>query len=379
MTNQNYYDLLGVSKSASFDEIKRAFRVKAKECHPDYHPGDTTAEAKFKEINEAYEVLKDDQKRAAYDRYGHQAYTSGMGQSGGAGGFGGFDFSGTGFESIFEEMFSGFTRGAQSSRGETNQNRGSDLRYDLTISLQEAYDGLKKSIDIETYVSCEECSGKGGKSLEQCETCGGYGRVRQRQGFFVVDTDCPTCQGTGKTVKDPCSKCKGTGRVRKKRTLEVNIPKGVDTGIRMRLPNEGHVGVHGGQSGDLYVFLTVKKHEIFEREGANLYCEVPVPMTVAALGGTIEVPLMTGKTEQLEIRPGIQSGHQMKLKGKGMPVLKSGSFGDLFVTLKVETPKHLTPRQKELLKEFAAESKENTQEACTDFLSQIKKLWNNIN
>lgn len=377
MTTQNYYDLLGVEKSASFDEIKRAFRVKAKECHPDYHPGDTAAEAKFKEINEAYEVLKDDQKRAAYDRYGHQAYTSGMGGAGGASGFGGFDFSGTGFESIFEEMFSGFTGRARSG-GEPRANRGSDLRYDLEISLQEAYDGIKKSIDVETYVSCDDCSGKGGKSLDQCDTCGGYGHIRQRQGFFVVDTECPTCNGTGKKVKDPCSKCKGTGRIRKKRTLEVNVPKGIDSGIRMRLSGEGHVGKNGGTAGDLYVFLTVKPHEIFEREGANLYCEIPIPMTTAALGGMIDVPTMSGKTEKLEIKAGTQSGHQVKLKGKGMPILKSASFGDLYVSLKVETPKHLTQKQKELLKEFAKESKEETQEACTDFLSQIKKLWDNI-
>lgn len=377
MTTQNYYDLLGVEKSASFDEIKRAFRVKAKECHPDYHPGDTAAEAKFKEINEAYEVLKDDQKRAAYDRYGHQAYTSGMNGAGGTSGFGGFDFSGTGFESIFEEMFSGFAGRARSA-GEARANRGADLRYDLEISLQEAYDGLKKSIDVETYVSCDDCSGKGGKSLEQCNTCGGYGHIRQRQGFFVVDTECPACNGTGKKVKDACSKCKGSGRVRKKRTLEVNIPKGIDSGVRMRLSGEGHVGLNGGPAGDLYVFLTVKNHEIFEREGANLYCEVPIPMTTAALGGTIDVPTMSGKTEKLEIKAGTQSGHQVKLKGKGMPILKSSSFGDLYVSLKVETPKHLTQRQKELLKEFAKESKEETQEACTDFLSQIKKLWDNI-
>ena len=377
MTTQNYYDLLGVEKSASFDEIKRAFRVKAKECHPDYHPGDTAAEAKFKEINEAYEVLKDDQKRAAYDRYGHQAYTSGMNGAGGASGFGGFDFSGTGFESIFEEMLSGFAGRARSA-GEARANRGADLRYDLEISLQEAYDGLKKSIDVETYVSCDDCSGKGGKSLEQCDTCGGYGHIRQRQGFFVVDTECPACNGTGKKVKDACSKCKGSGRVRKKRTLEVNIPKGIDSGVRMRLSGEGHVGLNGGPAGDLYVFLTVKNHEIFEREGANLYCEVPIPMTTAALGGTIDVPTMSGKTEKLEIKAGTQSGHQVKLKGKGMPILKSSSFGDLYVSLKVETPKHLTQRQKELLKEFAKESKEETQEACTDFLSQIKKLWDNI-
>lgn len=377
MSEQNYYDMLGVSRTAGADEIKRAFRVKAKECHPDYHPGDKDAETRFKEINEAYEVLKDDQKRAAYDRYGHQAYTSGMGGNGAGAGFGGFDFSGTGFESIFEEMFSGFT-GRSRSGGETRVNRGADLRYDLEISLQEAYDGIKKSIEVETYVACEECDGKGGKSLEQCDTCGGYGHIRQRQGFFVVDTECPTCNGTGKKVKDSCLKCKGTGRIRKKRTLEVNIPKGIDSGIRMRLSGEGHVGPNGGLSGDLYVFLSVKNHEIFEREGSNLYCEIPIPMTTAALGGTIDVPTMSGKTEKLEIKAGTQSGHQIKLKGKGMPVLKGSSFGDLYVSIKVETPKHLTQKQKELLKEFAKESKEETQEACSDFLSQIKKLWDNI-
>lgn len=380
MAKQDYYELLGVSRTAQFDEIKRAFRKKAKECHPDYHPEDKEAELRFKEINEAYEVLKDEQKRAAYDRYGHEAYTNGMGAGQGFGnhGFGGFDFSGTGFESIFEEMFSGFTGAGRTANTGTNQLRGADVRHDLTITLQEAYEGLKKPITIETYVACEACNGKGGKSLEQCSTCGGYGRVRQRQGFFVVDTECPACHGSGKTVKDPCVKCKGQGRIRKKRTLEVNIPKGVDTGIRMRLPGEGDAGIHGGSTGDLYVFLTVKKHEIFEREGSNLYCEVPVPMTTAALGGSITIPTMSGTGEKVEIKAGTQNGYQMKIKGKGMPVLKSDSFGDMFVTFKVETPINLNAKQKELLKQFAAESGENNQAACSDFLCQIKKIWNNF-
>lgn len=378
MANQDYYELLGVNKTASFDEIKRAFRIKAKECHPDYHPGDKQAEVRFKEINEAYEVLKDEQKRAAYDRYGHEAYTSGMGAGQGFGnsGFGGFDFSGTGFESIFEEMFSGFT--GRSAHTGTNQLRGADVRYDISITLQEAYEGLKKPITIETYVACEACNGKGGKQLEQCSTCGGHGHVRQRQGFFVVDTECPTCHGSGKMVKDPCSKCRGSGHVRKKRTLEVNIPKGVDTGIRMRLPGEGDAGIHGGSTGDLYVFLTIKEHEIFEREGANLYCEMPIPMTVAALGGDVTIPSMNGIGEKIEIKAGTQSGHQMKIKGKGMPILKSSSFGDMFVTFKVETPINLNAKQKELLKQFAAESDDHNQTACSDFLCQIKKLWSNI-
>lgn len=372
---KDYYELLGVSRTASFEEIKRAFRVKAKECHPDYHQGDPEAEKRFKEINEAYEVLKDDQKRAAYDRYGHDAYMNGMG-SGMGSGFGGFDFSGTGFESIFEEMFSNF--GGGRTRGSSQPQKGSDVRYDLNVTLQEAYEGIKKSISVETFVACDTCSGKGGKELELCSTCGGHGRVRQRQGFFVVETECPICHGTGKMVKDPCQKCQGTGRIKKKRTLEVNIPKGVDTGVRMRLMGEGNAGFQGGASGDLYVFVTVKDHELFVREGNNLFCEFPIPMTTAALGGTVKVPTMSGKAVELDIKPGTQTGTQIKIKGQGMPILRSETYGDLFVTFKVETPLNLTPRQKELLSEFDKESRENTQSECTDFLCKIKKLWNDL-
>ncbi len=370
--SQNYYELLGVSQSASFEEIKRAFRVKAKECHPDYHPGDKTAEVRFKEINEAYEVLKDDQKRAAYDRYGHDAYKNGMGQGGGFGqGFGGFDFSGTGFESIFEEVFNGFGGGRRRQPGAP---RGDDLRYPLNITLAEAYTGIKKSIEVETFVACTDCAGKGGKNADTCPTCGGHGHVRQRQGFFVVETECPVCHGTGKSIKDPCSKCSGTGRKRKKRTLEVNIPAGVDTGVRMRLSGEGDAALHGGVSGDLYVFLNVEEHPIFKRDGAHLYCEVPFPMTTAALGGDIMVPTMDGKGETVTLKPGLQTGTEMKLKGKGMPVLKSGSFGDLHVIFTVETPTNLTTRQKELLREFAGAGVHN-QSACDDFLSKLKKIF----
>ncbi len=375
---KDFYETLGVSRTASFDEIKRAFRVKAKECHPDYHPGDKDAESRFKALNEAYETLKDDQKRAAYDRYGHDAYTGCMNGQGGFGqGFGGFDFGGTGFESIFEEMFSNFGGGARGGNRPTVQ-QGSDVRYDLTLTLQEAYEGLKKNISIETYVACEKCGGKGGKDTQRCGTCGGAGRVRQRQGFFVVETTCPVCHGTGQSIKDPCKDCGGTGRTRKKRTLEVNIPKGVDTGIRMRLSGEGDAAMHGGQPGDLYVFITVKKHEIFDRQGADLYCTVPVPMTTAALGGTIQVPTMSGKPETIDIKAGTQTGTKVRLKGQGMPVIKSGNFGDLYVTLTVETPKNLTAKQKELLKAFAEEAGENTQSAYGDFLEQVKKIWNNI-
>ena len=377
MAQKDYYDMLGVSKNASAEEIKRAFRMKAKECHPDMHPGDVNAEVQFKEINEAYEVLKDDQKRAAYDRYGHEAFTNGQAGFGGGSGFGGFDFAGAGFENIFEEMFRGFGGGTRG--GATDGNlRGADVRYDISVTLQEAYEGVKKSITVDTAVACEKCGGKGGKKLGTCPTCGGYGRIRQRQGFFVMDTDCPDCHGTGKSVQEPCSACKGTGCVRKKRTLEITIPKGVDTGVRMRLAGEGDAGRNGGPAGDLYVFVVVKKHTIFDREGANLYCEMPVPMTTAALGGTVNVPSMDGKPIPTEIKAGMQSGYQLKLKGKGMPLLRSDQFGDLFVTFRVETPTHLSAKQKELLKQFAAESKESNQEACNDFLCQIKKIWNDF-
>lgn len=372
MSNQNYYELLGVERTASFNQIKSAFRVQAKKYHPDYHPGDKEAEARFKQINEAYEVLKDDQKRAAYDQYGHEAYVNGMGRSGAGAGFSGFDFSGTGFESIFEEMFGGAFGG---DRSHFRQSKGSDVRYDLNITLDDSFRGTKKSITVETYVKCDSCNGKGGETLETCPTCGGSGHVRQRQGFFVVETTCPVCHGIGKSVKNPCKDCSGSGRIRKKRTLEVNIPAGVDTGVRMRLAGEGNVGLNGGISGDLYVFLTVQPHDIFVRQGDDLYCEIPVPMTTAALGGTVKIPTMSGKAEVHTVSAGLQSGDQVRLKGKGMPILKSGgAVGNMYISFKVETPTNLTDRQKELLREFATESGEH-QQACTDFFCRLKKIW----
>ena len=374
--SKSYYDVLGVSKTASFDEIKRAFRVKAKACHPDYHPNDPEAEKNFKELNEAYEVLKDDQKKAAYDRYGHDAFVNGMNGQGGFGqGFGGFDFNGSGFENIFDEMFSAFG-GGRRRRG-TQTTRGADLRYNLEIDLAEAYTGLKKNIQVESFVKCEKCDGRGGKNLTTCPTCGGRGHVQTRQGFFVMETECPVCHGTGKTVKDPCSECKGTGRIKKKRTLEVSIPAGVDTGVRMRLSGEGDAALNGGEPGDLYVFITVKEHPIFKRDGSDLYCEMPIPMATAALGGEIIVPTMDGKGEKVKIKPGTQTGTDMKLKGKGMPVLRSNAYGDLYVIFRVETPTNLTAKQKELLKEFE-QAGENNQSACDAFLSKIKKIWKEL-
>ena len=375
--SQNYYEILGVTQSASFDDIKRAFRVKAKACHPDYHPEDPDAEKKFKEINEAYEVLKVEQNRAAYDRYGHDAFVNGMngGQSGFGQGFGGFDFGGSGFENIFDEVFNAFGGGRRRSGPQTA--RGDELRYNLEIDLAEAYRGLKKNIQVENYVKCEKCDGQGGKNLTTCSTCNGRGHVQTRQGFFVMETECPVCHGRGKVVKDPCPDCKGTGRIRKKRTLEVNIPAGVDTGVRMRLAGEGDAALNGGEAGDLYVFISVKEHPIFKRDGADLYCEVPVPMVTAALGGEILVPTMDGKGEKVKIKAGLQTGTQTKLKGKGMPVLRANTFGDLYVIFQVETPTNLSAKQKELLKDFEQAGKDN-QSACADFLTKIKKIWNGV-
>ncbi len=343
---QTYYETLEIQITATDEDIKRAFRSKAKECHPDHHSG-PDAEARFKCLAEAYETLRDPQKRAAYDQYGHEAYTAG----GGRGGFGGFDFGGAGFESIFEEIFNSFAGGARQTAG---ADRGDDVRFDLTLTLEEAYAGLKKDIQATTWTLCAACDGAGGRHVESCATCGGRGHVRQRQGFFVVDTPCPVCRGSGKTITDPCPECRGAGRIRKKRTLQVNIPAGVDSGVRIRLAGEGDAGVRGGAAGDLYVFLNVAEHPVFKRGGADLKCEVPVAMTTAALGGDIEVPMIGGGTETLAVKPGTQSGDRVKIKGKGMPVLQTRAVGDMIVTLAVRTPTNLTRRQKELLRDFDA-------------------------
>lgn len=374
MNEQDYYDLLGVSREAGADELKRAFRVKAKEYHPDYHPDDPAAEEKFKKINEAYEILKDPQKRAAYDRYGTDAFSGANGMNGGFGfGFGGngFGFGDTGFESIFEEMFTGSAR-----RTKANATpKGEDVRVDLSISLEEAYQGVKKNISVETFIACEACNGKGGKSVQTCPSCNGTGRMRQRQGFFVIETECPACRGTGKSVKDPCSHCKGTGRVRKKRTLEVNVPSGVDNGIRMRLSGEGNAGFQGGPAGDVYVFLTVKNHEIFERNGNDLYCEMPIDMTMAALGGQIKVPTLDGKGHTVQVKAGTQPDTRLCIPGKGMPLLRGAGYGDLFVTLKVAIPTKLSAKARTLLEELTHLKETGEIKNETDsLLSKIKRF-----
>lgn len=353
-SKSDYYDLLGVAKNADADALKKAYRKLAMQYHPDKNPGDQKAEAKFKEINEAYAVLSDEQKRAAYDRFGHAAF-----EQGGGGGFGGFDFGGAGgFADIFEDMFSEILGGGRSGR-QQQSGRGSDLRYDLEITLEEAFGGCEKTISVASSVTCDDCKGSGaapGSTPVTCAMCAGHGRVRQQQGFFTIERVCPTCHGAGKVIKHPCKGCSGSGRKRKERKLAVTIPAGVEDGTRIRLTGEGEAGMRGAGSGDLYVFIGITPHNLFQREGANLSCRVPIPFTTAALGGEIDVPTIEGGRAKLEVKSGTQSGHQQKLRGQGMSVLRSNNRGDLYVTVAVETPTHLTKRQKELLAEFAAES-----------------------
>ena len=375
MAKKDFYDVLGVSKNASATEIKSAYRNMAKKCHPDLHPNDKDAEIQFKEITEAYEVLSDSQKKAAYDQYGHAAFEGGRGGFGGGNPFGGFA---GGFSDLFEEMFNGFMGGGASRSEQADmRTRGNDMRYDLTISLKEAFSGVKKQIEITTYVPCEKCDGKGGHDVEKCTTCGGIGRVRRQTGFFMMETPCPACSGSGHVITKPCSECRGTGRIKKKQTLEVSVPAGVDTGVRMRLAGKGEAGLNGGQNGDLYIFITVEEGKLFTRHETNLYCSVPISMTMAALGGSVQIPTIDGGSEKETIRipAGTQSGTEIKIKGRGMPVMRGSARGDLYVTLNVETPTNLSKRQKELLEEFDAEDSGKTTPKTSTFWENIKKFF----
>lgn len=377
MSKRDYYEVLGCQKDASADDLKKAYRKLAMQFHPDRNPGDAEAEAKFKEVNEAYEILKDDQKRAAYDRFGHGAFDG----SGGAGGFGGgAGFSG--FGDIFEEMFGEFM-GRRGGGGGGSNLRGSDLRYEMDISLEDAFAGRTATVTIQTSSGCEPCNGTGAKNgaaPATCPTCHGHGRVRAQQGFFTIERACPTCGGAGKVIKDPCSSCGGSGRQRKDKTLEVKIPAGVEDGTRIRLSGEGEAGLRGAPAGDLYIFLSVRPHRIFQRDGANIYCKVPIPMTTAALGGTIEVPCIDGTRANVTIPEGTQNGHQFRLKGKGMSVLRSTARGDMFIHAVVETPVNLSADQKDLLRKFAAAGggDGNTSPESSGFFSRIKEFWDDL-
>ncbi|MBO6867193.1 MAG: molecular chaperone DnaJ [Pseudomonadota bacterium] len=381
MSKRDYYDVLGISKGASADEIKKAYRTKAKELHPDRNADNPDAESQFKEANEAYEVLKDADKKAAYDRYGHAAFEGGMGggprPGGGMGGNG--DFA-SAFSDVFDDLFGDFMGGGRGGGGRNRATRGADLRYNLRISLEDAFSGMQKSITVPASVQCGSCDGsgsEGGAEPQTCPTCSGMGKVRATQGFFTVERTCPTCSGLGQIIKNPCKTCSGAGRVEKERTLSVNIPKGVETGTRIRLAGEGEAGMRGGPPGDLYIFIEVERHKLFEREGETLFCRVPVSMASAALGGDIEVPTIDGGRSRVKIPAGSQSGRQMRLRGKGMPGLRGASVGDMLIELAVETPVNLTSRQKELLREFEDLSEDNNPESKS-FFKSVKGFWDSM-
>lgn len=387
MAKQDYYELLGVQKTASADELKKAYRKLAMQYHPDRNPGDAAAEHKFKEINEAYDVLKDEQKRSAYDRFGHAAFEGGGGgpRGGGAGGFN-FDFGGGGgggFADIFDEMFGEFMGGARRGGGNSGGGaaRGADLRYNLEISLEEAFKGSQTNIRVPTSSVCESCNGSGAAAGTQpvtCPTCSGHGKVRAQQGFFTIERTCPSCHGHGKIIKDACKTCGGAGRLRKEKTLQVNIPAGVEDGTRIRLAGEGEAGLRGAPSGDLYIFLAIAPHPLFQREGANVLLRTPITMTTAALGGTIEAPCIDGGRTKVTVPAGTQTGHQFRLKGKGMSVLRSSQRGDMYIHAIVETPVNLTKKQQELLKEFEKAGKEGSNPQSEGFFAKVKEFWEDL-
>lgn len=377
MAKRDYYDVLGLARSAGDLDIKNAFRNLAKQYHPDCNPGDCDAEMRFKEVNEAYEALKDPRKRAAYDRFGHAAFEgNGMGAAG-QHGFGA-DFSAS-MSEIFDDLFGEFMGGR--GRRRTGRERGADLSYNMEITLADAYMGKVAQICVPTSVACEDCSGSGaeaGSSPISCPTCGGFGKVRASQGFFTIERTCPNCQGRGEIIQNPCGSCSGMGRVMRERTLSVNIPSGVEDGTRIRLASEGEAGVRAGPPGDLYIFLSVAQDEIFQRDGADLFCKVPITIATAALGGQLEVPTIDGGRARVKIPEGTETGKQFRLKAKGMPVLRSTLTGDLYVQVEIETPQNLTRKQKELLKEFEKASTETTNPGLSGFAQRVKAFWDRM-
>ncbi|AZV39152.1 molecular chaperone DnaJ [Komagataeibacter xylinus] len=369
-TKIDYYAALEVSRDANGDEIKRAYRKLAMKYHPDRNPGDAEAENKFKEISEAYEVLKDDQKRAAYDRFGHAAF------EGGGPGAGGFDFGGGGLGDIFEQMFGDMMGGRRGGR-----RSGADIQVQVSITFAEAFAGVKKEITIPTRVTCKSCEGTGSADKDQppetCPSCHGAGKVRAQQGFFAIERPCPTCHGTGRLIRNPCKECHGAGTVEKNRTIEVSIPAGVEDGTRIRITGEGEAGGKGVPAGDLYVHVSVEAHAIFQRDGANIYCRVPVRMGQAALGTEIEVPVVDGSRAKVKIPAGTQTGEHFRLRGKGFSVLRSSARGDMYIQVVVETPRHLSKRQRELLEEFETDAAGHAKGSpeSTGFFSKVKDFF----
>ncbi len=372
MSKVDYYEILGVSNDADAKVLKSAFRKKAMDCHPDRNPGDAEAESRFKDLNEAYEALKNPQKRAAYDRFGHAAFENG---GAGASGFGGGSMG-----DIFEDIF-GDMMGGRSGRGSNGRERGADLRFNMEISLEEAYLGKTAEVEVPTSITCETCSGDGAKpgtSPSMCGTCGGNGRVRANQGFFSIERTCPSCQGRGEVITDPCSNCSGSGRTTETRSLSVNVPAGIEDGTRIRLAGEGEAGLRGGPTGDLYIFLSVKPHEFFQRDGADIFCRVPISMTTAALGGQFEVGTVEGSKTRVKVPEGTQSGKQFRLRSKGMPVLRSNQLGDMYIQVSIETPQNLTTRQREILKEFERVSSEDNSPESTGFFTRMRGFFDNL-
>jgi molecular chaperone DnaJ len=369
MTKRCYYEVLGVERTAGDADLKAAFRKLAMKWHPDRNPGDKSCESRFKEINEAYEVLKDPDKRAAYDRFGHAAFEHGA--PGAAGGFG--DVA-SAFADIFDDLF-GMGGGRRGRSG--GRERGADLRYNMEISLEEAYSGKTAQVRIPTSVTCEACAGSGAKAgtrPKACPACGGQGRILHAQGFFTLERTCPNCQGRGQVISNPCPSCSGSGRVTRERALSVNIPPGVEDGTRIRLSGEGEAGIRGGPAGDLYIFLSIGAHPFFQREGADLHCRVPISMVTATLGGEFEVPTIDGGNTRVKVPEGTQSGRRFRLQSKGMPVLRSKQTGDMYVQVLVETPQKLTKRQRELLAEFERLSSQDTHPESAGFFGKVKEF-----
>ena len=373
MAKRDYYEVLGVGRDAGADDIKKAYRKLAMQHHPDRNPGDKQAEQNFKEAAEAYEVLKDDEKRAAYQRYGHAAFEQG------GPGPGGFDFNFTSsFADVFDDLFGEFMG---QRRGGGGSARGADLRYNLEITLEDAFNGKRAKVRVPTMVVCGECGGSGAEGASRpvaCSTCGGAGKVRTQQGFFTIERTCPACQGAGRVIGDPCKNCRGQGRVQREKTLSVNIPAGVEDGTRIRLAGEGEAGLRAASPGDLYIFLTLKPHRFFRREGANLYCRVPISMVTASLGGAIEVPTVDGARARVNVPAGTQSGRQFRLKGKGMTPMRGAARGDMYIQAEIETPVNLTKRQQELLHEFKAAGGKQTSPESEGFFAKVKELWEDL-
>lgn len=380
MSKRDYYETLGVQRNANEQDLKSAFRKLAKEFHPDRNPGDKTAEQSFRDISEAYEVLKDPQKRAAYDQYGHAAFEQGGGRGGPGGGFGP-DFAAS-MSDIFEDLFGDFMGqrrgGGGGSRQRQGRERGADLRYNLEIALPDAFAGKTAQVRIPTTIGCETCSGTGAKAgtkPKACTTCGGQGKVRASQGFFTIERTCHSCHGRGEVIEDPCPTCNGSARVTREKTLSVNIPAGVEDGTRIRLAGEGEAGLRGGPAGDLYIFLGIKQHTFFQRDGADVFCKVPISMVTAALGGHVDVPTLDGSMTRVKVPEGSETGKQFRLKGKGMPVLRSAVTGDMYIQVEVETPKNLTRKQRDLLEEFDRESRKETSPESHGFFSRVKEFF----